>query len=202
MSIYLVRHGQTNSNRDRIVQTPQTPLSKLGEIQAQQLAQHYSQYPVSVIICSDYLRTQQTAAPLHKRLGCDLVLSELLRERNFGDLRGKNYADIDQQFMHPDYQPDNGENYQQFQGRVEQAWKSILNLADDLAQHKSILIMTHGLVLQEIFTSHLMIDSAQLESAKVVNTCVTEVQLADKKTLIKFCDSSHLQQKAIVEGRV
>ena len=39
MSIYLIRHGQTNGNRDRILQTPDTPLSELGRQQAQQLAQ-------------------------------------------------------------------------------------------------------------------------------------------------------------------
>lgn len=202
MSIYLVRHGQTDSNRERIVQTPQTPLSKLGEVQAQQLADGCGNLPVSLILCSDYLRTQQTAAPLHKELGCELVLNELLRERNFGDLRGKRYDEIEQNFFDHSYHPANGESHQQFAQRVKQAWMSVLSLVDNLAKDKSILIMTHGLVLREIVSTHLKVNSAEFEKADFENTCVTEVNISDKETVIKFCDSSHLLQKSAVEGAV
>ena len=202
MSIFLVRHGQTDSNRDRIVQTPQTPLSKLGELQAQQLADGCGNLAVSLILCSDYLRTQQTAAPVHKKLDCDLVLSELLRERNFGDLRGKSYDEIDQDFFDHSYHPANGESHEQFAFRVKQAWMSVLDLADNLAEDKSILIMTHGLVLREIVTTHLKVSLTELENADFVNTCVTEVDISDKETVIRFCDSSHLIEKAGGEGIV
>lgn len=202
MSIYLVRHGQTDGNRDRIVQTPQTPLSALGLEQAQQLADSCDDLPVSLIICSDYVRTQQTAAPLHNNLGCELVLSELFRERSFGDLRGKHYDEIDQNFFDHSYHPPNGESHQQFAQRVKQAWGSVLSLVANLAVDKSILIMTHGLVLREILTTHLKVDPTELEIADFANTCVTQVDTADKKTVIKLCDSSHLKQKAVSQGAV
>lgn len=202
MSIYLVRHGQTDSNRDRIVQTPQTPLSALGQTQAQQLADGCDSLAVSLILCSDYIRTQQTAAPLHNRLGCELKLSELLRERNFGDLRGKSYDDIDQDFFDHNYVPPNGESHQKFAQRVKQAWLSILNLVDELADGKSILIMTHGLVLREIVDSHLKVNTAELENADFVNTCLTEVNMLDKKTVVKLCDSSHLLLETAAQGAV
>ncbi len=196
MSIYLIRHGQTNGNRDRIVQTPDTPLSELGQQQAQQLALRFKNIPVTKIICSDYLRTQQTAAPLLASNQTSLSLQPLLRERNFGDLRGKAYTDIHTDFFAEGYIPPNGETHQQFIERVNLVWEFILTGYHNTTG--SLIVMTHGLVLRELIKQHLIVDEVMLPLSDFQNTCITEVDGTDKKTVLTLCDADHLDKRSAI----
>jgi probable phosphoglycerate mutase len=200
MSIYLIRHGQTNGNRDRIVQMPDTPLSELGHQQAEQLAQRFQNIPIATIICSDYLRTQQTAAPLHALKHSTFSLQPLLRERSFGDLRGKAYDEIDTDFFAESYSPPNGETHQQFVERVNMAWEFILS-----TYHKiqgNIVVMTHGLVLRELITQHLIVDKGMPSLSDFQNTCVTQVNGTDTKTVLRLCDVNHLHKSSASGAKV
>ena len=194
MSIYLIRHGQTNGNRDRILQTPDTPLSELGHQQAKQLAQAFQDISVENIICSDYIRTQQTAAPLHAIQQSSFSLQPLLRERSFGDLRGKAYADIDADIFDESYAPPNGETQHQFIERVNLAWKFVLSTYKNM--QGSLVVMTHGLVLRELIKQHLIVDDATLPLSDFQNTCITEVDGTDKKSVLRLCDAQHLDKRS------
>jgi probable phosphoglycerate mutase len=200
MSIYLIRHGQTNGNRDRIVQMPDTPLSELGHQQAEQLAQRFQNIPIATIICSDYLRTQQTAVPLHALKHSTFSLQPLLRERSFGDLRGKAYDEIDTDFFAESYSPPNGETHQQFVERVNMAWEFILS-----TYHKiqgNIVVMTHGLVLRELITQHLIVDEGMPSLSDFQNTCITQVNGTDTKTVLRLCDANHLHKSSASGAKV
>ena len=192
MSIYLIRHGQTNSNKDRIVQTPDTPLSQLGLHQAKQLAQRFQNIPITNIICSDYLRTQQTATPIREVKQSVFSLQPLLRERSFGDLRGRAYDDINADFFAPGYAPPNGETHQQFVERVNLAWELVLTTYQHAAGN--IIVMTHGLVMRELIKQHLFVDACMSPLSDFQNTCITEVNGTDKKTVLRLCDADHLDK--------
>ena len=192
MSIYLIRHGQTNGNRDRIVQMPDTPLSELGHQQAQQLAQTFQNISIEKIICSDYMRTQQTAAPLRAIKQSTFSLQTLLRERNFGDLRGRPYEEIDADFFAESYAPPNGETHLQFIERVNHAWEFVLTTHQNM--QGSLIVMTHGLVLREIIKQHLIVDETISSLSDFQNTCITEVNATDKKTELRLCDAQHLDK--------
>lgn len=192
MSIYLIRHGQTNSNRDRIVQTPDTSLSELGHQQAKQLAQRFLNTPIANIICSDYLRTQQTAAPLRLLNQPTFSLQPLLRERSFGDLRGKAYDDIDADLFAPAYAPPNGETHQQFVERINLAWELVLTTYHNTTGN--LIVMTHGLVLRALIKQHLIVDTCMSPLSDFQNTCITEVNGTDKKTILRLCDADHLNK--------
>jgi probable phosphoglycerate mutase len=198
MSIYLIRHGQTNGNRDRIVQTPDTPLSELGQQQAKQLAQTFQNISVEKIICSDYIRTQQTAAPLRAIKQATFSLQPLLRERSFGDLRGRPYEEIDADFFAESFAPPNGETHQQFIERVHLAWEFVLTTYQNM--QGSLIVMTHGLVLRELIKQHLIVDDTILPLSDFQNTCITEVNGTDKKTVLRLCDAQHLLDKSSVAG--
>lgn len=201
MPLYLIRHGETNSNRDKFVQQPDTALSALGLKQAQELAKHFAQRPIGHIFCSDYLRTQQTAAPLVEALGCSISYSELLRERNFGDIRGKHYDDIGHDFHQQDYVPPNAENIEQFSQRVDQAWQFILEQWQ--TSQDDIIVITHGLVMRELVKFHLDLRLHQdWALAEYANTSVIEVDRADLKTVLNLCDTSHLSTFHLEKGGV
>ncbi|MDC0603233.1 histidine phosphatase family protein [Aliiglaciecola sp.] len=198
MWIYLVRHGETMGNRQRIVQVPETPLSLIGEQQAQYLANAYKNAPISMILCSDYKRTQHTAKALHKKTGSKLILTECLRERNFGDLRGRSYDDIDVDFFAKDYHPPGGESHPQFSSRIKKAWKLVEELANQ--QTGDLFVMTHGLVVRCILSDILSLPADVLASIDVSNTCVTKINILDKSLIPLLCDSSHLPSEVSVNG--
>ncbi|GAB2677741.1 histidine phosphatase family protein [Aliiglaciecola aliphaticivorans] len=197
MSIYLVRHGETDGNRNRIVQTPETPLSAQGHLQAQDLADAYKDHSISTILCSDHTRTQQTAKPVQQLLGCELVLTELLQERNLGALRGVPWKQIEFDFLAEDYHPENGESQLQFGQRVEQAWQQIVAQAN--ATENSLMVITHGLVLRYILRHILKVDEVNLERAGIENTCVTQIDKKDFASIKLLCDIGHLRQE-VVQG--
>lgn len=198
MSIYLIRHGQTNGNRDKVVQMPDTPLSELGHQQAKQLAQSFQNIPIGNIICSDFERTQQTAAPLRVIKQSEFRLQPLLRERNFGDLRGKAYDDVNADISDAGYSnifderyaPANGETHQQFVERIHLAWEFIIATSHNATG--GLIVMTHGLVLRELIKQHLIVGNDIAALSDFQNTCVTEVSATDKKTVLRLCDARHL----------
>lgn len=200
MTIFLIRHAQTDSNSNRILQTPETPLSDLGMKQAKQLAKHFKHIEIGQIICSDHLRTQQTAAAVIKLNPTELVLSPLLRERSFGDLRGKAYDDIDSDFFHPEYAPPNGETYAQFIQRMQLAWDFILHSHQQTKG--SLVVMTHGLVLRQLIKQYLTIPSEIVMLSDYQNTCITEVHGKDRKTVLRWCDARHLDKNTAIGAQV
>lgn len=200
MAIYLIRHGQTQGNKNRILQTPDTPLSEVGVAQAVQLANHLAHLNITSILCSDHLRTQQTAAAIIKLQPTSLRLDPLLRERSFGDLRGRSYDDIGFDFFHPEYAPPNGETQQQFEQRIDKAWHVILT--NHQQTKGSLVVMTHGLVLRQLIKQHLIISNELKMLSDFQNTCITEVDSKDKKTVLRWCDAEHLEKKFALGGVV
>lgn len=95
-TIYLVRHGETAGNRVRRVQSYRTPLSRLGQLQAQQLAARLeAEGPFSALYASDLLRARQTARVIGQRLNLEPVLDGRLRELDAGDWKGARVDDIE-----------------------------------------------------------------------------------------------------------
>lgn len=191
MWIYLIRHGETNGNRHRIVQTPETPLSEVGLKQAEQLALAYRNLSASVIISSDYERAQSTARPLHRHLNCKAITSEVLRERNFGDLRGRAYDDIEDNFFAESYSPPNGESYEDFKQRVKDAWQYIIDIAEQ--QNGNVIVVTHGLVLRCLFNEVLTVNGEGISASDIANTSVTKISKLNHTLIPMLCDISHLE---------
>ena len=105
MAILLIRHGETDSNAARIVQTPDIPLSARGIAQAERLAQRLAGLGVSRILSSDLTRAVMTAERLRAATGAPIAFDAGLQERNFGDVRGRAYAELGVDILAPDYEP-------------------------------------------------------------------------------------------------
>lgn len=153
MKIYLIRHGETDLNAARVLQRPDTPLGARGVEQARRLAVHLADAEIVHILSSDLVRAEQTARALQATTAATFEFESLLQERNFGDLRGTAYADLDEDPFQPGYSPPGGENGERFLARVEQAWTRIVAAASGL--DGSLAVVTHGLVLQSITLHHV-----------------------------------------------
>lgn len=146
MSILLVRHGETASNAARILQTPDIPLSERGIAQAERLAARLARLGVAMIVSSDYARAQMTAERVRAATGAAIELWPELRERNFGALRGRAYAELGFDPFAADYAPPDGESWSDFHARTARAWPRVLARARALGGN--LAVITHGLVVR------------------------------------------------------
>lgn len=148
MVIHLIRHGETAGNAGRVLQVPETPLNETGLQQARALGRRFRDVRLGGIVASDLARAEMTARALADATGAPLRLTPLLHERNFGDLRGTAYADLDSDPFAPDYAPPGGETWEAFHERVDRAWAEIQRVAD--STDGDLAVVTHGLVCHSI----------------------------------------------------
>ncbi len=89
--IYAIRHGQTDWNKEGIIQGggSNCPLNEEGLKQAKILAEKLKNFHITKIYSSDLLRAKQTTEEINKILKVKVVYSPLLRETNYGEVEGK-----------------------------------------------------------------------------------------------------------------
>ena len=171
--LFLIRHGETEGNALRIVQHPHIPLSPRGLVQATRLAQRLAGESIARIVSSDYARALATAEHLQRATGAPLVVDPLLRERNFGDLRGTPYSELGLDMFAPDYAPPHGESWPVFHDRVDRAWARVQELA--AASGGRLAIVTHGLVCRSLAARHLVLADGEPSPERWDNTSLTIV---------------------------
>lgn len=126
ITLHLVRHGETAFNAERRFQTPDVPLSEKGRQQAAAVAEILAEQAVgaTLILASDYERTQETARIIASRLNLPIVPEPALRERNSGIARGRLYSEIGEQtqaiWREPRYRIENGESWADVFERIEE----------------------------------------------------------------------------------
>ena len=112
-----------------------------------------------------------TARPLAARPGVTIEESPLLRERNFGDLRGVPYAELTEDPFGPDFVPPNGEDWSRFHARVAEAFAFIV--ARRRAANGALVVMTHGLVCRALVERHALVPEGVSVPQHFDNTSVT-----------------------------
>jgi broad specificity phosphatase PhoE len=170
-SILLIRHGETPGNAERIVQTPETPLSRRGMGQAERLAERLARSGIARILSSDLARATMTAEYLRLATGVPLQLDPLLQERSFGAIRGTPYDRLTVDIFAPDYQPPEGESWEVFHARVDRAWALMRRVAAETEGH--LVVVTHGLVCRSLAARHLILPEGQEAPERWTNTGLT-----------------------------
>jgi probable phosphoglycerate mutase len=155
MAIYLIRHGETDGNRARIVQVPETPLSERGREQARRLGARLAGLGIARLVASDLARAHETAQAVSALTRVDVEPEPLLQERNFGDIRGTPYAELAESPFGPAYAPPGGETWADFHARVDAAWDRVRAAAE--ATEGNLAVVTHGLVLHSLAVRHLVL---------------------------------------------
>ena len=102
-TLYLVRHAHADWTPDE-----DRPLSVRGRDDAVHVADTLSQYPISAIYSSPFLRARETIAPLAGRLGLPVHIEPELQERRLGICTTEDFFGAveatwrDSSFAHPE----------------------------------------------------------------------------------------------------
>jgi broad specificity phosphatase PhoE len=134
--IYLIRHGQTEWNRDRIFRGHKDlPLSKEGKIQAAKTARWLRERDISVVYSSPLVRAFETASVIAAECRCPVVKEEGIIDLDFGDWEGNTFDRVKkndpEQYRLYRYEPERctipgGES---LKGCYERAFRCFLHIA-------------------------------------------------------------------------
>ena len=95
MELYLIRHGQTDWNKERRAQgQSESKLTELGEQQARELGERLAPVEFDHIYCSSSQRTRQTADLAFGHRNMEIEYRDSLREIFLGPWEGHLYDDI------------------------------------------------------------------------------------------------------------
>ncbi len=148
MYIYLIRHGEKEATKDNPGLTPK------GVGQAKKTAIHLSQYPITHIFASPYLRTQQTAQHIAEQLNLQFITDDRLRERmdfqEFSGNRAEFFTEWSKATHDRYYVPVSGRS-------SDETASQVIALLDELEaereQHNHIALVTHGGTIADFLRS-------------------------------------------------
>jgi 2,3-bisphosphoglycerate-dependent phosphoglycerate mutase len=173
MSIILIRHGETVLNVARILQPADTPLSERGRHQAAAVAQRFSTAKIGAIVSSDLPRAVETAQAISSATGVAIRFSALLQERNFGELRGLAYDDLDFDAIAMEDAPPGGESMDAIRDRAHRAMGFLREIRATL-EH-DLLVVSHGFFIRRLLAEHVRMPENSAAPLRIDNTSVTIV---------------------------
>ena len=162
MRLILLRHGETEWNRENRVQGHlNSPLTDKGLAGAHAAAERLAQLPITTVYSSDLGRAWTTAEIVAAKLGLPIIKDARLRETNLGEWQGKIYRDLPEEerlaeHTAPGWAPRGGESRLQVAERMT-------DFAQDMAAEKgTVLAVTHGNASRILVTSCLGIEESLL----------------------------------------
>jgi 2,3-bisphosphoglycerate-dependent phosphoglycerate mutase len=208
--IILIRHGETDWNAEKRLQGHlDIGLNAEGMRQARALGQALLNEPLDAIYASDLQRAKQTAQEIATLRGMTVQIDGGLRERCYGAFEGLRHADISERYpkefaawrareMDARY-PDGknvAETLREFSARVLTAITGIASRS----QHKKIIIVTHGGVLECVYREATGIGYVPPRDFDILNASINRlVWNGDCMQVIQWSDVTHLVGTALDE---
>ena len=155
MNILLVRHGETDWNRDgRYQGRTDIPLSATGRSQVESLAQRLAHIPIDVAIASPLSRAKSTAQAILATRQIHLELEPALLEISHGDWEGKLASEIEHTHgpmfalwrTAPSPDTPAGPGAETLSEVERRAWPVIVNLCQRLQPTQTALVVAHDAV--------------------------------------------------------
>ncbi len=183
--LLLVRHGETDWNRDRRFQGhADPPLNEMGREQAHALAAELAGERIELVYTSDLCRARETAEIVAASLGADLVALRDLREIDVGEWEGLTWPEIEERYPEgarawheQGFGWEAGETYDELGERVVAALRRIA--ADHPEQR--VLVVGHGGTIRatRAFLEGLSVPESRSRSRPIGNCEVFRVVTED-----------------------
>ena len=160
--LYLVRHGETVDNANQIMQgQTQGELNENGLRQARELGEQWKNREIDVVIASDLRRSVDTAAIIAAPHGLEVVMTPLLRERDWGGFTGRYIPSLKNEVW-----PDDIETLENLLSRAGE----FIAYVKKTYPGKKVLAVGHGIInkaIQAVYYKKSMSDSQRMSNAEV-----------------------------------
>ena len=152
-----------------------------------------AQGTVAAVLSSDLPRAWLTAEAIAAALVLPIQASALLRERNFGDLRGRPYDTLGFDPLVMDAAPSGGESAADFVQRLHQAFEHLLQ--QHAARTGDLVVVTHGLAIRTLLAGPLRVGADDLRDLQLANTSVTIFDAVTPHALQLLNCTRHLDEQ-------
>lgn len=147
MKLCFVRHGQTDSNKNRILHgITDVSLNEEGVRQAEAVMKVVPG-DIKGIYSSPLLRCRQTAEIINKKFNFPIIYDDRLKERNFGSLEGRSWTEFDPDYevkdkerQEYDYRPYGGESMEDVRARI----LDFIDFIKKKEKNSRVLVVAHG----------------------------------------------------------
>jgi probable phosphoglycerate mutase len=198
--IFLIRHAQTEFNKEGIVQGSKidSDINETGKWQSKKLYEFYKEQSFDLAFVSELKRTEQTLFPFLEK-GLEFKKMKELNEINWGIHEGakaKHKAKKDFTKLINQWKSGNlnakltgGESGLELYSRVQSFWKTLQK-----EKGNRFLICSHGRTLRALLSYYLFENLMHMESFQQMNTSVYVLRMEkDEKKIILSNDLSHLE---------
>ena len=155
MKFYIIRHGQTNWNKEgRIQGKTDIELNEEGIKQAEEAKRILKDYPIDMIVSSTLKRARKTAEIINEAKNVPIIFKEALEERGLGEFEGKTQQEFQDEIWNSEILANYNLN-KEYRGveTIQDLCNRVWNLIDELKdgyKDKNILLVTHGGVTRAI----------------------------------------------------
>lgn len=185
--IIFIRHGETDFNRARLYFGHLDPdLNKTGIEQLRKtkiLFEKREKMP-DIVFSSDLKRCSQSMEILEIDEEIEKILTENLREINFGIFEGKTYEEIKSEYPEKvekmindwrNFKADRGESINEMMLRVAEKMNEIINQY----RNKKILVVAHAGVIQALISYYLFGNLDGYWKFKINNGSITKLYVME-----------------------
>ena len=151
-NIILIRHGESEDNLKKVIQSQESPLTPKGKLQAKKTLEELKGYNIVEIITSSTKRAFQTAEIISQGFS-NLPIKT---EKGFDSINLQKVIGIPLIEIPPlspiEFAEKNntGENREKFFNRVKKAWKETRVRAQSLKQNEFLVVVAHRSVFSMI----------------------------------------------------
>ena len=136
---YFLRHGETQWNKIGKTQGQlDSQLNDTGRSQALRAGEILAAEPIERIVASPLSRARHTAEAVAAHHALTIGFDDGLKECHLGDLQGQPHGPWLAKYWTGEFDPPNGETYEQFAAR---AWRTMGTI---VSQGPNVLIVAHG----------------------------------------------------------
>ncbi|MGD9117351.1 MAG: histidine phosphatase family protein [Dehalococcoidia bacterium] len=199
MRLLLVRHGETEYNRDwRFQGHSDLGLDWVGRRQATRLRRRLSREPLDLVYSSNLKRAAETAEIIARGRGLRVVPRETLAELAFGEFEGMTYDEIIERY--PQWRPDHFDFTAYGGESLEQLAQRIRAFEKELSSHNpadaDILIVAHAGPLCVLLCRLLGVDVENWRRFYLMPASLTVVEDVEREPVLSLSnDVSHLKTK-------
>ena len=200
MRLYLVRHGETESNRQGLaLGRADVSLNERGRWQAQRLDRARVGEPIAAVYSSPLSRALDTARPIALSRGLEVQVEPGLIEMDIGEAEGLTFSEVRSRFPGlleawlaaegPNHPMPGGERLVDVQTR---AWEAAQAVASRHPQEAACAV-THNFVILSILTRVLGMDLADFRRVRHAVGAVSLLDLRPGRArLVTLNDTCHL----------
>lgn len=150
MKLYVIRHGETEQGKNRIIANLSEPLNKKGMNQAINVGKQLRKLDLDIIYCSPIERVKHTLKLFDLDSSIPVLIEDRLKERNMGIYENIPFDNLDWNLF---WNYNSDRKYPELES-MKDVYQRIKEFLDELKKKykdEKILLVTHGGISRAIY---------------------------------------------------